>query len=70
MKRLNLLVTRIKTYVELLQVQLKLYSPGTQEHTLIQTELDTLEAQLEFMLSIEDHMDIQRATRPHLRLIK
>ena len=70
MKRLNLLVTRIKTYVELLQVQLKLYSPGTQEHTLIKTELDTLEAQLEFMLSIEDHMDIQKANRPHLRLIK
>ena len=51
MTRLNLLVTRIKHYVDLLQVQLKLYEPGTEERQIIQDELDQVEYNLEFMLS-------------------
>ena len=71
MTRLNLLVTRIKHYVDLLQVQLKLYEPGTEERKLIQDELDQVEYNLEFMLSIEDHI-LQERTKNgcHLTLIK
>ena len=71
MTRLNLLVTRIKHYVDLLQVQLKLYEPGTEERKIIQDELDQVEFNLEFMLSIEDHIH-QEGTKNgcHLTLIK
>ena len=57
MKRIDLLLTRLKTYVDLLQVQLKLHSPGSNEYDLIQDELDTVEVQLEFMLSVDDHLN-------------
>ncbi len=71
MTRLNLLVTRIKHYVDLLQVQLKLYEPGTEERKLIQDELDQVEFNLEFMLSIEDHIHQERTKNGcHLTLIK
>lgn len=71
MTRLNLLVTRIKHYVDLLQVQLKIYEPGTEERKLIQDELDQLEYNLEFMLSIEDHIEKERTKNGHhLTLIK
>ncbi len=71
MTRLNLLVTRIKHYVDLLQVQLKLYEPGTEERQVIQDELDQVEYNLEFMLSIEDHIEKERTKNGcHLTLIK
>ena len=71
MTRLNLLVTRIKHYVDLLQVQLKLYEPGTEERQVIQDELDQVEYNLEFMLSIEDHINKEHSKNGcHLTLIK
>ena len=71
MTRLNLLVTRIKHYVDLLQVQLKLYEPGTEERQIIQDELDQVEYNLEFMLSIEDRINKEHNKNGcHLTLIK
>ena len=68
-KRIDLLVTRLKTYVELLQVQLKLQTPGSKDYYLIEEELDSVEVQLEFMLSVDDHMK-SNTTEPKLTLIK
>ncbi len=70
MKRIDLLLTRLKTYVELLQVQLKLHDPGSNDHHLIQDELDTVEIQLEFMLSVDDHLNKRVKQKNHLTLIK
>lgn len=70
MKRIDLLLTRLKTYVDLLQVQLKLHSPGSNDYNLIQDELDTVEVQLEFMLTVDDHLNKRVKEKNHLTLIK
>lgn len=68
-KRIDLLVTRIKTYVDLLQVQMKLHPKGSNEYNALECELDSVEVQLEFMLSIDDHLKTKQPTK-HLTLIK
>ena len=70
MKRIDLLLTRLKTYVDLLQVQLKLHDPGSTDYNLIQDELDTVEVQLEFMLTVDDHLNKRVKEKNHLTLIK
>ena len=70
MKRIDLLLTRLKTYVDLLQVQLKLHDPGSKDYNLIQDELDTVEVQLEFMLTVDDHLNKRVKEKNHLTLIK
>ena len=57
MKRIDLLTTRLRTYIDLLQVQLKLHTPGEPDYLLIETELDSIEVQLEFMLTIPDKLE-------------
>ncbi len=70
MKRIDLLLTRLKTYVDLLQVQLKLHDVGSKDYNLIQDELDTVEVQLEFMLTVDDHLNKRVKEKNHLTLIK
>ena len=70
MKRIDLLLTRLKTYVDLLQVQLKLHDVGSENYNLIQEELDTVEVQLEFMLTVDDHLNKRVKEKNHLTLIK
>jgi hypothetical protein len=67
-RRIDLLTTRLRTYIDLLQVQLKLHTPGDPDYLLIEDELDSIEIQLEFMLTIPDKLEPKQ--KGHLTLIK
>ena len=43
---------------------------GSKDYNLIQDELDTVEVQLEFMLTVDDHLNKRVKEKNHLTLIK
>tara|TARA_B100001093_G_scaffold268864_1_gene257052 strand:- start:391 stop:537 length:147 start_codon:yes stop_codon:yes gene_type:complete len=48
---------------------MKLHPKGSNEYNALECELDSVEVQLEFMLSIDDHLKTKQTTK-HLTLIK